>query len=145
MKLIFTRSPSFAGHLIRAFEGGDWDHVGIVDDEHVIEATVWHGVRRRTLASMRAGTRHELVEVACDPRLESAALAWARGQVGKPYDFGAVVGFLFWRSTWARQGAWYCSEAAAYFAVLCGLTLAGNHRRIGVRLMHALSHAWGPK
>ena len=143
MRLIFTRGDGLANRLIRAFEGGDWDHVGIIDGDHVIEATASHGVRRRLLASLQADRPvHEIVNVPGIPGQEGMALQWARKQVGKPYDWGGVVGFLFWRGSWAATGSWYCSELGALTLALSGRQVAGQHRRVGVRMLYALAHAW---
>lgn len=140
MQLIFTRSRSPFGALIRAFEGGQWDHVAVVDGDNVIEATALHGVRHRPRADLLADRpQHQVVHV--DLPDERAALKFARSQVGKPYDWTAILGFLLWRD-WSKTRRWYCSELAAQACAAGGLAVAGRQPRVGVRLMHAVASGW---
>lgn len=38
-----------------------------------------------------------------------AARRWLRQQIGKPYDWTAIIGFVF-RSDWQATDSWFCSE-----------------------------------
>jgi len=119
MKLIFTRRHAVSSLLIRLFTGSRWSHVAcVVDDAHVIDATFKHrGVRLRPLADLLADCS---ASEACLVPLhdEAAALQWLQAQVGKPYDWTAIVGFVI-RSNWADPSRWFCSELAES-AVLAG-------------------------
>ena len=54
--------------------------------------------------------------------------------------FGLVLGFVLWRD-WSDDDRWYCSELAGAYLLAGGATLAGRHRRLGVRLLHEVTHA----
>lgn len=120
MKLIFCRKPSLGSWLIRVFTWSPWSHCVIVeDDRHVIESTMAHGgVRRRPLLEIiNEYSRVELVEIPLTD--EQAALDFARAQLGKPYDWRAIFGFLLHRD-WADDRAWFCNELAEAACVAGG-------------------------
>lgn len=119
MQLIFVRSNRPGSLAISASTWSAWSHVAVVDGDQVIEATASHGVIRRSRASLlSAFPRHLVVDV---PTLDDrAGLAWARTQIGKPYDDSALIGFLMpWRR-WDEADKWFCSELAAAALVAAG-------------------------
>lgn len=123
MKLFFCRSNTISSWLIRLFTWSPWSHVAVVEnDEFVIDATFKHGgVRRRALREvLAASSAFELVEIELPE--ESAALTFLRAQIGKPYDWTAILGFIG-RSHWEEDDAWFCNELAEAAMV------AGGRRR----------------
>ncbi len=111
MRLIFSRKRSLGSLLIRFFCWSRWSHVSIVEsDEFVIDATFQHGgVRHRGLAVLlRESSAHQ--EVTVDVPDEAAALGFARAQVGRPYDWTALVGHVLRSGRWPDPDAWFCSE-----------------------------------
>ena len=94
----------------------------LVGDDKVVDATFQHGgVRVRPLTQLLAeasATEHRALPV----HDEAAALAFLLGQVGRPYDWGAIVGW-FRRGGWARADAWFCSELVPAAAAAGGLAL----------------------
>ena len=140
-RLIFTRAANPVADLaIRAFEGGSAGHVGIALDEGgVIHATFRHGVHAQTMAEFLAD-RIVVQEIPVFLPNQPAADAWLRAQLGKPYDWTGILGFLFWRD-WQDDDAWWCSEAAAAWMLQGGASLAGRHKRIGVRLLQEIAYA----
>jgi uncharacterized protein YycO len=114
MKLIFCRKPSLGSWLICAFTWSQWSHCIVVeDDEFVIDATLRHGgVRRRRLADVLAEyPKRDVVEIALTAEQEQKALDFVRAQIGKPYDVGAIFGFIA-RQDWASPERWFCNELA---------------------------------
>lgn len=112
MQIIFTRRRTLASALIRLATGSRWSHVSVgVSPELVIDATLTHrGVRYRPRQQLLAeASAHEVRDVPVPD--EAAALAWLQAQVGKRYDWTAIVGFVF-RGRWADPDAWFCSELA---------------------------------
>lgn len=111
MRLIFCRKHSLGSWLIRVATWSRWSHCVIVDGTHGIDSTFLHGgVRRRPLGDSLAGYSHTAaVDIAVPD--EAAALEFARGQIGKPYDWTAIVGFIV-RRDWAEPDAWFCNELA---------------------------------
>lgn len=131
MKVIYVAGDGLIGAAIRAVEGGRWSHVGIIDGDHVIEAVWSEGVRIRKLSSLIADRPiHEILEVPLPD--EEKAILWARSQIGKPYDFGGVLGLGFNRN-WSDDRRWYCSELAGGAALQGGRTPPAEEHRLGVK------------
>lgn len=139
--LIFTRAARpITDVAIRAFEGGDASHVGIrVGDTVTHAAWMQGGVLRHDVQTFLAG-RVQVQEIPLTLPDADAADAWLEQQIGKPYDLSALLGFVLWRD-WSDDAAWYCSELAATYMLQGGATLAGRHKRVGVRLVQEMAHA----
>ncbi|MEW6612718.1 MAG: YiiX/YebB-like N1pC/P60 family cysteine hydrolase [Pseudomonadota bacterium] len=112
VQLLFTRRRHPGSALIRVATWSRWSHVALVDGDEVIEAAAPHGVRRASVgAAIDRAARCALVELpARDP---AAVLAAAASQLGKPYDWTAVLG-LGLRRDWQEEDAWFCSELVAW-------------------------------
>lgn len=110
--LMFSTADTAFSALIRATTWSSWSHVALVDGDSVIEASVFKGVRRVSLAdAVRRVKSIQLVELPCrDP---AAVIAAAASQIGKPYDYAGVLGLGF-RRNWQDDDAWYCSELIAW-------------------------------
>ena len=139
--LIFVRSRKpWLDLPIRAFEGGDAGHVAVQIDGEIVDTTLsQRGVKRQPREDFLA--RYDVVDevpvVLPNPRV---ANDWLRRQVGKPYDWTAIAGFVLWRD-WQDEDRWYCSELAASWMREGGARMAEQYRRIGVRLIHEVSYA----
>lgn len=111
LPVLFCRRTSLPSWLTRMFTGGArWSHCGILDHERgvVIEALMFKGVVETPLATwMLRYPSWEQVQIDCPA--PGLALGFAREQVGKGYDYLAVVG-VPWRTAWDRPDRWYCSE-----------------------------------
>lgn len=102
--------------IIRFASWSPWSHQAIVmeDGESVIDATFTHGgVRQRLLADVLAASSHWALRTFDVPDPE-AAYAFARAQLGKPYDKSGVLGLALHRD-WQEDDAWWCSEIAEAF------------------------------
>lgn len=107
----FSRRTSIPSFIARFFTGGArWSHCGIYDPERntVIEALMFRGVVETPFAEwlMRYPSL-ERVEIACPN--PDVALNFARAQLGKGYDYLAIIG-VPWRTAWDNPARWYCSE-----------------------------------
>ena len=114
MKLIFCSNLSIVSWFIRAFTWSPWSHCVIVENEEfVIDATFTHrGVRRRLLLDIMNEYSHvEVVEIPLTDEQNEQALNFVRAQIGKPYDVGAIFGFVV-RQDWANPERWFCNELA---------------------------------
>ncbi|MBB2485395.1 hypothetical protein H5407_09165 [Mitsuaria sp. WAJ17] len=130
MKVIFCRKRTLGSWLIRAWSWSPWSHLVIVEDsEHVIDSTFAHGgVRRRRLIDIVE--EYSVIEEIEIPLVdEQAALDFVRAQLGKPYDWTAIFGFLL-RRDWAEPDAWFCNELFEAAAV------AGGRRRFRDDISH---------
>ena len=112
VQLLFTTTHLPASWLIRAGTWSSWSHVALVDGDHVIESVMGHGVRRVPLGSAtHRASRHALVNLSAhNPAL---IIATAAGQLGKPYDYSAILGLGLHRD-WQEEDAWFCSELVAW-------------------------------
>lgn len=122
VRLLFCTNPrSPVSWLIRTGCWSRWSHVAIIDGDTIIEAIGHGGVVRSKLADrQRANPRWEIAEVGCtDPR---AVIAAASSQIGKPYDYTAVLG-LGVRREWQADDSWFCSELVAWAFERAGMRL----------------------
>lgn len=112
VRLLFSTTRLPLSVAIRAATWSRWSHVALVDGAFVIEAVTLHGVRRAPLADAIArASAHALVDLpARDP---AAILAAAASQLGKPYDYTALLGLAL-RRDWQSPDAWFCSELVAW-------------------------------
>lgn len=111
MQVIFCRSNKIGSRIIRFVTWSRWSHVALVNDDGMAIEAVWPRVRMVPVAEiMRTHSESHIVEVEHAPdEVWRAALS----QVGKPYDLGAVLGFLF-RRDWQDASKWDCAELVAW-------------------------------
>lgn len=90
----------------------------MVSGPHVIEAVAQGGVRQVSLDyAIGRASDYRLVNLpARDPQ---AIIDAARSQLGRPYDWTAVVGLGLHRD-WQEDDAWFCSELVAWAAAQAG-------------------------
>jgi hypothetical protein len=135
MRVLFCTSDQIGARLIRAVTWSDWSHVAIIDGAEVIEA-VWPAVRVRPLADVLAThPRHAIVDFHC-PR-DDLAIAWARAQVGKPYDLAGMLGLGLHRD-WQDDSKWWCSE------ITLGAANQGGFTPFRAETLHRITpqHLW---
>ena len=108
--LRFITEKDFSSWAIRWFTWSDWSHVDFVlRDGRFLGARLDGGVLIRPHDYIVPSVfRYAYVEVP-DPR---KVYGWATAQVGKPYDWKAIAGFLP-RVEWHDPHAWFCSELVA--------------------------------
>ena len=111
VRLIFTKQPTIASTLIRYLTWSRWSHVGIVTAENtLVESMIGTGVReipQRAATSTPARSRSSTIPARSPRRLSKPS-----AQIGRPYDLGAIIGFLG-RRNWQKDDAWFCSELVA--------------------------------
>ncbi len=110
------KGQSWISRLIQWRTWSDYSHAAwVCDDGSVIEAWVdgfMSGSVRRVenpWARHTPGTDVEFYDVALTPEQHWAAQEFLMRQVGKPYDFRGIWGFMT-RKPEQEQGAWFCSE-----------------------------------
>jgi uncharacterized protein YycO len=113
VKLLFCSNPrNPLSWAIRVGSWSRWSHVAIVDGDSVIEAVALKGVTRTSLdARLRQDPSWAVSELPCNDA--AAVIAAAAGQIGKPYDYTAVLGLGLHRD-WQQDDSWFCSELAAW-------------------------------
>jgi uncharacterized protein YycO len=112
VSLLFSAANNPLSVMIRTLTWSTYSHVALVDGDTVIEATTAHGVRRAALSdALRSAATRALVQIPCaDPQ---AVLAAATSQLGKPYDYSAILGIGLHRD-WQEDDKWFCSELVAW-------------------------------
>jgi hypothetical protein len=121
--IIYARSHSLGGILIRNHEAfGRWSHCGLMTpDNTVLESRAFHGVTETPHREFVGRYPFScIVSIDC-PRPE-LAIGWFRDQLGKGYDYLAILGLLARRS-WQEDDRWHCCEA-----VEMALTVGGHQR-----------------
>jgi uncharacterized protein YycO len=116
-----------SGWLIRLFTFSQWNHVAIQVGGVVFDATGRYGVRTWSAHDFKSHyDRVESIGVEID---EQATTAFLKSQLGKPYDFMALVAMPF-RSDWQSRDKWFCSElvTAALKAGGCKFDRLPAHR-----------------
>lgn len=108
MKIIFCKSNSIGGQLIRLFTWSEWSHVGVVFDDVVYEA-VGSGVRKVPLDEVLRHYHQNCTILNVDVPDEAASRRFLEAQLGKPYDYSAIISFVSQRD-WAEDDKWFCSE-----------------------------------
>lgn len=111
MRVHFCKSNDVGGLIIRLFTFSRWNHVAIEIGGIVYESVVAGGVRRVPARYFpRMWDESKTVKVAVDnpARLKQ----FLDGQVGKPYDWLAIVALPF-RKSWHGKDKWFCSELVA--------------------------------
>lgn len=122
IKLLFCTNPrNPLSWAIRACTWSEWSHVAIVDGDSVIESIALHGVVESGLHDRQhQDPRWKMVEIPCAH--PGAVIAAARSQLGKPYDYTAIVGLGLHR-VWKDADSWFCSELVAWAFAQAGLPL----------------------
>ena len=122
MVIVYGTNNSLVSWLIRAATFGKYSHCAILDEEHwVIHSTFLRGVHRSTLKSFQeAYPTHYFSHIVCPD--EAGAMHFLEAQLGKPYDWSALLKLVFQRD-WQENDRWFCSELAEAALV------AGNSQR----------------
>ena len=114
--IILSRSNLPASLAISAYTGCRWSHAGIYDvkTQTVIESTfTHHGVNETSIAKFMSRASSTRI-IGVSVRSAKAVLAAARSQIGKPYDYTAIVGIVLQDRNWAEDDMWFCFELAAW-------------------------------
>lgn len=115
------------GLPVSRFKVASASHCLIRDGDYLIEATMEGGEKflqgcvRRRLASEALEGLTVVAEVTYNVPDAEAGLAWARTQVGKPYDWRGAFGLaLVPTRNWMEPDKWFCFELAAATLVQAG-------------------------
>lgn len=118
LSLLFCNARDPLSLAIRAFTWSRWSHVAIIDGYNAIEALAPDGVTMTETQEVLLRSREfELVELPC--RNPQAVREAASSQVGKPYDYTALLGLAL-RRNWQAEDAWFCSELIAWAFMQAG-------------------------
>lgn len=119
----FCKSDDLGGRILRLFLMSKWNHVAVQIGNAVYESVSGAGViKRRPADFSKAWDRISSVEVYVPSQL--AALRFLNDQLGKPYDWKAILAFPF-RGSWQDRAGWFCSELV-YECLRVGAALASD-------------------
>lgn len=121
LSLLFSTSHHPMSAVIRACTWSNWSHVALIDGENVIEATAPAGVRRYPVVlAINHAKRGAIVDL--PSRNPQMVIAAAASQIGKPYDYTAILGLGLHRD-WQEDDRWFCSELIAWSFAQAGESL----------------------
>lgn len=110
--LLFCTNPrNPLSWLIRTGSWSRWSHVGILDGDYIIESVALRGVVRTPIKDRQREDRTWTV-AALPCSNPDGVIAAALSQLGKPYDYTAILGLGFHRE-WQEDDSWFCSELVA--------------------------------
>lgn len=130
----FSTSNAFASAVIRRLTQSEYSHVDMVLPlEGLLGVSgKWKsdvgGVRIRPFDAWPYLHPPKIAKVICSERVRNNAIEWARSQIGKPFDQGALYAFLRDRAglpklgrPWRDPDKWYCSEFCMRAVEVAGL------------------------
>lgn len=141
----FSTDNDLESRAIRWATGGDFSHVDLVLPDGLLGARAKGGVQLRPFDYKTFTSK---VRVSCEVPFESAALAFAKSQIGKPYNFGAIRDMLLHRQ---RQftfspPSWYCDELIYGIVSAGGVQLLNTSNPLGLTPWEVyLSPLWKPE
>lgn len=112
IQLRLITSNSIVSQAIRAVTYSDYSHVDFVlPGEGYLGAHSDGGVLIRPFGYCKPAKVMNAVVKVSEPVADSV-IRFARAQIGKPYDHGAIFGLLA-RRNWQDSEKWFCSELVA--------------------------------
>lgn len=117
--------------IIRAGTWSPWSHVDLVmPDGSLLGARAGDGVQVRSKSPASHAQRYS---VDVSHAVAYAVIKKAESQVGKPYDWTGIAGFIV-RRNWQKDDAWFCSELVAWAFAEAGRPLVNaEHHHISPR------------
>lgn len=120
MKLLIASGTSFSSLLIKLFTFSKWSHTAVMfDADTVIDVTYRTGVRCISYTEFKS-EYPDVYEVDVALPHEDKALEFALDQLGKRYDYTAILGILFRNRKWESDENWFCSELSETICVYGG-------------------------
>lgn len=110
MKVLFASKPySLGSWIIKLFTFSKFSHVAVkISEELIVDSTLLTGVRCISLDEFREHYPN-FTEVNIELPNEIAAINFVLNQVGKPYDWTALLGMVLQRK-WHEEDSWFCNE-----------------------------------
>lgn len=142
ISLLFSTSYHPMSMVIRACTWSNWSHVALIDGDDVIEATALAGVRRYPVVlAINHAKRWGIVDL--PSRNPQMVIAAAASQIGKPYDYSAILGIGLHRD-WQMDDRWFCSELIAWSFAQAGESLVRSEVLRRVTPQHLWMQAPAP-
>lgn len=115
LQIALHRCTGIVSRLIRWQQRGEWSHASVIlRSGAVIESREFIGVRQLPKLAPAKGEIIQVFNVECTDEQADAIESFLKSQVGKPYDWPMVFGFVSRSSKEGQEsgGKWFCSELA---------------------------------
>lgn len=123
MIIQFSAQRLIGSAAIRYFTWSPYSHVDFVlPNGMLLGARAARGVALYSPAEWQA-SRVATYSVATNIRQQEAILRAARSQIGKPYDWGGVLGIALRSRRWQADDSWFCSELVTWAFEQAGVPL----------------------
>lgn len=111
MKVILGKSNTLGSWAIRVFTWSNWSHCGAIVNDVVYESSASEGgVVKGSLSYFKKRyPKHIIIDIPHIGDFQRRLIE----QLGKPYDWGGIVKFVF-RRDWSNPNKWFCSEYVAH-------------------------------
>lgn len=137
IKILFGCGQLPGALAIRGYTWSDWSHTALLFDEssvvetpEIIEAVAFKGVVKATLPEFLKRYKYvAYVTIEVTETQYREALALARTQLGKGYDYFAIAGILF-RRDWHRPDRWICSELCPWVLEQIGVPVIRTDNKL---------------
>lgn len=112
LTICLHRGSSLIGKLIRWQTRSEYSHASMVlPDGLFVEAREGIGVRALPRLTKAAGETVDMFSISITETQASEIAAFAKEQLGKPYDYAMVARFVSRRhESRSSRGKWFCSE-----------------------------------
>ena len=119
VSVLYSRRNNLGSLLIRAGAWfGPWSHCSLITPQNTVIEAVTSGVREVPVLWALDHYPH-LEVVTIEVQDPERAYAFARAQLGKPYDWGAIAGFIT-RRNWQDDQRWECTELVEASLIAAG-------------------------
>lgn len=131
--LIASKGISLTSRAIRFRQWGfPYTHIALVadladrDNPTVIEAW-WNGVRKGKFSEVHTpGTEFSVYSVEVTEKQKEKIFNFAESQIGKPYDWWGILGFILFNPNIEKKNRWFCSELVFTAFKQAGVELLKN-------------------
>ncbi len=131
--VLASKGISLTSRAIRFRQWGfPFTHIALVvdlkdkNDPVVIEAW-WNGVRKGRFSEVHTpGTEFAIYSVRVSEHQKKKIFEFANSQIGKPYDWLGILGFVFFNPNLESKNRWFCSELVFAAFKQAGVELLKN-------------------
>ncbi len=108
IRLRFLSEPTLSSLIVQGFTWSPWSHVEMVLPDGYLGARFDGGVQLRKFNYTKT-SREAFAHIDCDDQTTAKILAYARSQIGMPYDWLGILGIAV-HQDWFNPKARICSR-----------------------------------